>query len=256
MIKHALVCPPVEDLSGCVVSEDRGAADYETALAQHASYCRALEARGVKVIALHADPSLPDATFIDDTAVLAERCAVLSRPGDESRREEIVNVRQALKRYFADVVAIEAPGTLDGGDVVHAGEHFYVGLTSRTNESGAGQIQAILAHAGYAVSLVDIRGLPGALHLKSVVAYIGDNRLVTVEELAPHPAFGSLEKIVVAPEEAYAANCLRVNDRVLVASGFPRLVASLQAHGYQVECLDLSEFAKLEGGVSCLSLCF
>jgi dimethylargininase len=151
---------------------------------------------------------------------------------------------------------IETPGTVDGGDICEAEDHFFLGLSLRTNEEGARQLAAHLGSVGYRSSVVDVRGMSGLLHLKSGVSYIGNNTLVVMEEMAGWEAFAGYELIRVAGEECYAANCVRVNDRVLVAAGYPRVSAELTARGFDPLVLDMSEFRKMDGGLSCLSLRF
>jgi dimethylargininase len=159
-----------------------------------------------------------------------------------------------IAEFFASVHAIESPGTLDGGDVCEAGRIHFIGLSARTNEAGAFQLARILESFGRPSAVVDIRDTPGILHLKSAIAWIGDDRLVAVEELAAHGAFSGFEIVPVVRGEEYAANCVRIGDSILVASGYPRLRQALSAHGYPTVEISVSEFRKMDGGLSCLSL--
>jgi dimethylargininase len=143
---------------------------------------------------------------------------------------------------------------LDGGDICEAGEHFFLGVSHRTNEEGARQLAASLASNGFTSEVVDVRGVQSILHLKSGVSYIGENTLVVIEEMAG--LFPGYERIVVTREESHAANCVRVNDRVLVPAGYPRLAGELRVRGFDPLELDMSEFQKMDGGLSCLSLRF
>jgi dimethylargininase len=145
---------------------------------------------------------------------------------------------------------------VDGGDICEAEEHFFIGLSHRTNEDGARQLATHLAGLGYTSSTVDVRPMTSILHLKSGIAYIGDNTLVVMEEMAGNEQFRGFEVISVSAEESYAANCVRVNDRVLAAAGFPRFTGKLRARGFDRLVLDMSEFQKMDGGLSCLSLRF
>ena len=151
---------------------------------------------------------------------------------------------------------INLPGTLDGGDICEAGDHFFLGVSHRTNEAGAEQLATNLADQGYTSSIVDVRKMTSILHLKSGISYIGDSTLVVMEEMASNPAFSGYELIKVSADESYGANCVRVNDRVLVAKGFPKLTGELTARGFNPLLLDMSEFQKMDGGLSCLSLRF
>ncbi|HYF65100.1 MAG TPA: arginine deiminase family protein [Herpetosiphonaceae bacterium] len=256
MFTRALVRPPGRSFARGLTTSGLGPPIYELALEQHAAYCAALESCGLSLIRLEADERHPDSTFVEDTAILAEGCAVATRPGAPSRRGEVAAVRAALARRFPAVSDIAAPATVDGGDICQAGRRFFIGVTARTDEAGAGQLAAILEAHGYAATLVDIRAIPGLLHLKSGLASLGDNRLLLADELADHAAFADFERVPVAADEAYAANCVRVNGHVLVPAGYPGVQSALGALGYATIALDMSEFQKMDGGLSCLSLRF
>jgi dimethylargininase len=251
-----MVRTPGTNFAEGLTSVDLGVPRYDQVLAQHARYCEALVACGLAITTLEADLDHPDSTFVEDTAVLTARCAVLTRPGAQSREGEVATVRPVLRSFFPVTMEIETPGTVDGGDICEAEDHFFLGLSLRTNEEGARQLAAHLAGVGYPSTVVDVRGMSSILHLKSGVSYIGNNTLVVMEEMAGWEAFAGYELIRVVSEESYAANCVRVNDRVLVAAGYPRLTAELTARGFNPLELDLSEFRKMDGGLSCLSLRF
>jgi dimethylargininase len=233
-----------------------GAPLLPVALAQHASYCEALGECGLDIIPLDADSRFPDSTFVEDTAVLAERVAVLALPGAPSRRGEVASVAEALADFCEDFVMIRAPGTLDGGDVCQAEDHFFIGISQRTNEAGARQLADVLGRHDYGATLVDIRDTRELLHLKSGLSHIGEGRIVLSAALAGRSTFGGFSTIVVDPAESYAANCVRVNDALLVAEGCPRLADELARQGHAVITLAMSEFRKMDGGLSCLSLRF
>ena len=254
MLRHALVRPPGATFAAGLTRARLGAPDLAQARAQHARYCEALERCGLAVTRLAPDDVHPDATFVEDCAVLVPGLAVLARPGAESRRGEVAAVRAALAGGTAAVREIAAPGTLDGGDVCEAGGTVFVGVSERTNEEGARQLAELLSRRLYAVTVVDIRGVPGLLHLKSGLAHLGDSRLAAVAALAERDLFSGYEVVRVEPGEEYAANCVRVNDRVLIAAGHPRFAAALGALGYATIAVEMSEFRKQDGGPSCLSL--
>ena len=193
---------------------------------------------------------------MEDTAVLAPGCAVLTRPGAASREGEVTAIRAAVEQFFPAPNVITAPGTLDGGDICEAGRHFFIGVSLRTNEEGARQLAGFLAAAGYTSSIVDIRRTVGILHLKSGVVALDDQRLVAIDALVGDTAFRGYDVIHVSEGEEYAANCVRVNQHVLIARGFPKLQKALVARGYDVVPLEMSEFQKMDGGLSCLSLRF
>jgi dimethylargininase len=256
MFRRAIVRPPAANFAEGLTTVDLGKPDAARALAEHARYCEALERCGLVLMRLDADPRFPDSTFVEDTAILTIRGAILARPGAPSRAGEVADIERALAPLFPDAVRIAAPGTVDGGDICEAGEHFFIGLSQRTNAEGARQLAGHLNKMGLTSSEVDIRGIPGILHLKSGIAAVSERRLVLIDALAGHPAFRGYERIAVDPSENYAANCVRVNDALLVAAGYPGFEAAARLLGLEVIALDMSEFAKMDGGLSCLSLRF
>jgi dimethylargininase len=253
----AIVRQPGENFSqGLTMSEPSSRPDFRKALEQHAAYCRALEACGVEVMAMPAADSYPDATFVEDTFVIAERVAIATRPGAKTRMGEVESVAAALRRFRPQLQQIEAPGTVDGGDICQVDDHFLIGLSSRTNEAGAAQLAAILARHQYTSSTIDIRNHPSLLHLKSGIAYLGERRFLIAPGFPPTDRLAHGDAIEVARGEMYAANAVRVNDEVFIASGFPQLAGTLEKAGYRLRALEMSEFAKMDGGLSCLSLRF
>ena len=256
MFKNAIVRIPGSNFADGLTAANLGVPRYDGVLAQHAHYCEALQECGLSLTTLEADLRFPDSTFVEDTAVLTGRGAILTRPGAASREGEVEAIRPAITRFFPATLAIEAPGTLDGGDICESGTHFFLGISHRTNQEGARQLAAHLAGLGYTSSNIDIRSMSSILHLKSGISCIGDNTLVVVPEMAGFEQFRGFTLIHVEPKESYAANCVRVNDRVLVAAGYPRFTEELIARGYDPLVLDMSEFQKMDGGLSCLSLRF
>ena len=256
VLTKAIVRPPAPNFAEGLTTANLGAPDYERALAQHDAYCQTLKQCGLKVIRLEPDPLYPDSTFVEDTAVFTEKCAVLTRPGAPSRSGEVASMRKALTEIFPSLGEIQSPGTMDGGDICEAGNHFFIGNSERTNEAGASQLAELLAPFGYSSSFINIRDLKSVLHLKSGLSYVGDNRLAVIEALADCPEFVDYDLVRVNDAEMYAANCIRVNDHVLVASGFPVFEGKLRELGYQTIAVEMSEFQKMDGGLSCLSLRF
>jgi dimethylargininase len=253
---NAIVRPPSANFAKGLTTAAAGPPDVALALEQHESYCRALEACGARLTRLPADPAHPDATFVEDTAIVTERGAILTRPGAPSRSGEVKAIRGALAAFYPVLDAIEPPGTVDGGDVCEAGERFFIGISARTDERGALQLAAILRRLGYRPTVVDIRGSRGMLHLKSGLAWLGDGRLAATEAFMTADWFGGFEVVRVLPSEAYAANCVSVGGRLLVAAGYPVFEESTRRLGYDVVPLAMSEFRKMDGGLSCLSLRF
>jgi dimethylargininase len=238
------------------ITSGAGAPDLARALRQHADYERALVACGLAVTVLEADARFPDGTFVEDTAIVAARTAIVARPGAAPRLGEIDSMEPVLAAAGLALRHIVAPGTVDGGDVCQCEDHFLIGVSARTNEAGARQLAAILGELGYRATLVDIRASKTLLHLKTGLSYLGDGRLVVAGDLPDPAPLAAFERISVDAGEGYAANCVRVNDRVLVAAGFPRFAARLASLSLEPLPLDMSEFRKMDGGLSCLSLRF
>lgn len=256
MTTRAIVRTPGSNFADGLTSVALGAPRYDIVLQQHTRYCEALRECGLAITTLEADPNHPDSTFVEDTAVLTAQSAILTRPGAPSRAGEVNAIRPAIEQFFSTIPEITAPGTVDGGDICEAGTHFFLGLSKRTNPEGLRQLAGLLGDQGYTSSVVDIRGMAGILHLKSGVSYIGDNTLVVIEEMADHELFHGYSRLRVTGPESYAANCVRVNGSVLVADGYPLVTAELIRRGFSPLALEMSEFQKMDGGLSCLSLRF
>ncbi len=252
--RAAVVRPPTPNFAEGLTRASLGAPSFPLAIEQHERYCEALAACGCELIRLAPEPEYPDATFVEDTAIVSARGAVVMRPGAAARRGEVATVETALADLVPILGTIDAPGTVDGGDICEAGDRFFIGISERTDEPGARQLTGILANAGYEARTLDIRGVAELLHLKSGLACLHDGRLIAVDALAGRPELSGFDLVRVAPAELYAANCIDVNGRVLLAQGFPRLEASLRALGYDVVTLAMTEFEKMDGGLSCLSL--
>ncbi len=253
---RAIVRKPAPNFAEGLTTQNLGTPSYDKALEQHEAYCAALRQCGLELIELPTDAAYPDSTFVEDTAILTPNCAILTRPGAPSRQGEVDSVRDVLIHYYSRLYAIQPPGTLDGGDICEAGRHFFIGISQRTNEAGALQLAEILAGEGYTSELIDIRHTPGILHLKSGIAYLGEKRVAVIQALADHPAFREYELLRLPPDEEYAANCVRVNEYVLMAAGYPHFQKMLDEAGYQLIVLEMSEYQKMDGGLSCLSLRF
>jgi dimethylargininase len=226
------------------------------ALGQHERYCQTLRDCGLKLISLTPDSRYPDSTFIEDTAVLAPGAAIVTRPGAASRLAETTATLESLREYFDVVREVKPPGTLDGGDVCEVDGDFIIGISGRTNADGARQLAEFLKHLGHNPVVVDIRGSKELLHLKTGLSYLGDGVFVVGPGTLLAGALKRYEVISVSAAESYAANCVRVNDYIVIAAGYPQLLAALTARGYRVAALAMSEFRKMDGGLSCLSLRF
>jgi dimethylargininase len=261
LFTQAIVRKPGNNFENGLTTVDFGIPDHALTLRQWEAYCAALIECGLTLTTLEADLRYPDSTFVEDAAILTPHQAVLTRPGAGSRSGEVEAIAPTIRHFYPMAAQLTAPGTLDGGDICEAGTHFFLGLSHRTNEEGARQLAGHLAREGYTVSTVDVRHMTSILHLKSGISYIGpgpsgENTLVVMEEMADWPAFAGFDLLRVAESESYGANCVRVNDRVLIATGHPQLADELRRRGYDPLELDMSEFRKMDGGLSCLSLRF
>jgi dimethylargininase len=229
---------------------ERQSIDLARAAAQHLAYERCLERLGCRVVSLPAEPDLPDSVFVEDTAVVLDELAVVTRPGAASRRAETASVASVLAEY-RPLAAIEAPATLDGGDVLVLGRRVLVGLSSRTNRDGLEQLRSLLAPHGYAIEPIDVQG---CLHLKSAVTRVALEAVLLNPQWVDPALFTGFDRIEIDPAEPYAANGLLIEDALVYPEAFPRTAAKLRNRGIRLELLDLSEFAKAEGAVTCCSL--
>ena len=239
-------------LAGCELSfVPRSPIDVALARRQHAAYCRALESLGCDVIELPALADFPDSVFVEDVALVFDEVAIATRPGVESRRSEGDAVHEVLGS-LRPLLRIEAPGTLDGGDVLCIGKRVFVGISARSNEAGRAQLRELLAPHGYAVEGVATRE---CLHLKSAVTQVGeDTLLVNRAWLADAAPFAGYRMIDVDPGEEHAANAVCIGDVILYPDCFPKTLARLQSEGINVTTVDVSELQKAEGAVTCCSL--
>ncbi len=251
MFTHAILRTPCPELIHGITTASLGMPDYTQALAQHEAYANILETCGLNLLILDADSRYPDSVFIEDVALCTPNCAVITRPGALSRRGETLGIEAALREYYQHIEYIYATGTLDAGDVMQVGSHYYIGLSERTNAVGAAQLIAILERYSLSGETVSLKTM---LHLKTGVSYLEKNTMLVFGEFVGHPAFGSFQCIEIDADEAYAANSLWVNDRVLVPEGHPKTAQKIADAGYEVIPVAVSEFQKLDGGLSCLSL--
>ena len=250
---RAIVRPPGDSFAQALSAQvPRPVIGVDLARQQHAEYCAALRTAGLELIELPPDEAHPDACFVQDTAVVFGTLAVLARFGAESREGEQLAVRPVLQQHRRPV-EVRAPGCLEGGDVLVIGSRLFVGLSARTNRAGFAQLRDLLELEGAAVEALD---LPESLHLLSDCTYLGQGVLLATETWAGHPAFAKLDVVRVLPEEAYAANALGANGHVLLPAGYPQTAAQIRARGFEVLPVPLTEFAKADGGATCLSLLF
>jgi dimethylargininase len=231
---------------------EREAIDVDLARAQHAAYEARLRDAGCRVERLAAGPDMPDSVFIEDTAIVFDEVAIITRPGAASRRAETAAVADALRKY-RPLHHMESPGTADGGDVLVVGRQVFVGRSSRTSDAGIDGMRRVLAPYGYEVNAIAVRG---CLHLKSAVTAVDDGLLLINPAWLPAGPFRSFDRIDVHPDEPSAANAVRVGDRIIYPASFPRTLERLQRRGLRVATVEASEVAKAEGAVTCGSLIF
>src|SRR5688572_15666439 len=231
---------------------DRTPIDVELAQNQHRGYQRVLASLGCRVLNLEAEPAMPDAVFVEDVAVVLDEVAVMTRPGAPSRRGEVASIAELLRRH-RPLRTIEAPGTLDGGDVLRVGRTLYVGQSGRSNAEGIAQLANAIAEFGYRVQAVPVRG---CLHLKSAVTAVRDDTLLMQPACVEASLFPGFNVIEVDPAEEHAANVLRIGDSVVMPACFPRTEQRLREAGVDVVTVDVSELQKAEGAITCCSLVF
>ena len=227
--------------------------DVDRAREQHAAYEWALVQEGCTVRRLDAGRDMPDSVFIEDIAVVLEEGAVICRPGAEPRLAETPGVVDALVRHGRPLQQIQAPGTLDGGDVLVVGRDVFVGASARTNRAAIDQLSGMLAAVGYTVRAVPVRG---CLHLKSAVTAVAPDILLINREWVPADAFRGLSLVDIDPEEPHAANALTIGDAVIYPASFPRTRERLERRGLRVRPVAVDELQKAEGAVTCCSLIF
>lgn len=256
MFQNVIVRRPCKALvEGITSNPQLGKPDYALALQQHDDYIAALRQCGVEVTILPADERYPDSCFVEDPAVITSKCAIITNPGAPSRNGEKDEIIDAVRKFFPEdkIEYIQAPGTLEGGDVMMVGNHFYVGRSARTNEEGIRQFISILEKYGLSGSEVTLEEV---LHLKTGVNYLENGNMLVAGEFVRKPEFAQYNRVEIPQEEAYAANCIWVNGTVIVPKGYPAVEAAVRALGYPVLLVDTSEYRKIDGGLSCLSLRF
>jgi dimethylargininase len=231
---------------------DRKPIDLATAQEQHHSYENFLRKLGARVISLPAEPDLPDSMFVEDPAIVLDELAVILPLGTETRRREAPSLAHALAK-FRKLESISLPGTLEGGDVLRIGRTLFVGLTKRSNAEGIRQLAAVLAPYNYKVIAVPVTG---CLHLKSAVTYLGRDTLLANRSWFDITPFVGHDWIDVDPSEPHAANALALKDTVIFPASFPRTRARIEARGFHVTPLDISELQKAESGLTCSCLLF
>ena len=252
MFTNAIVRTPGRSIvKGLSNSKTLGLPNYKQAIIQHQSYIDALTKCGLDVLVLEPCEEYPDSTFVEDVALITPNCAIITRPGAPSRRGEVYEIEFVLKQRFNNIEVIEAPGTIEGGDIMMVGDHYFIGLSERTNLEGARQIIQILKKYDMSGSTISLKKV---LHLKTGLSYLEKNNLVVCGEFINDSCFEKYNPIEIPENESYAANCIWVNESVIIPLGYPTAKQRIMNAGYTVIETDVSEFQKLDGGLSCLSL--
>ena len=248
----AITRKPGPDCARGITTAGLGAPNYDLLLLQHQAYIDKLDSLGLELVVLESLPGYPDAYFVEDTAVITPEIAVITIPGAPARRGEAPAIESAIRKR-RPIAHIQAPGTVDGGDVLQDGSHFFIGISERTNPDGAEQLASILAKYGYTCTKVP---LSAGLHLKSSVNAVGENTLLITQDFASQDYFKEYNLILLRTEENYAANTLLINNHLLIPAGFPTVYRKLERLGMEISEMDVSEIRKMDGGLTCLSLRF
>jgi dimethylargininase len=250
---NAIVRKPSKNMVDGITTAALGKPDYELACQQHNQYIEALISCGLEVHILEANENYPDSTFIEDIALLTPYCAIITNPGAPSRKGEAEDALNIIREFYNQIEYIKEPGTIEAGDIMMVGDHFYIGLSERTNQEGARQMKCILNKYQQKATNIILKDM---LHLKTGVAYLENNILVATGEFVTNPIFKSFQMLEVEADESYAANCIWINDHVIIPKGYPNAKWTIESEGYDTIEVDVSEFKKLDGGLSCLSLRF
>lgn len=224
--------------------------DHALALKQHANYCRRLERAGLQVITLQTNHHYPDSVFIEDTAIVFDELAVICSMGTASRTGETAAIKLAIDKH-RPCVEVKPPATIEGGDVLQIGRAIFVGMSRRTNSAGHAALSQFLRPYDYQVVPVPVRH---CLHLKTACSALDEQTLLVNPDWIDCDVFSHFQLIAIPADEPWAANSLRIGERLYFHAGFRRTVESVKKYGFQVETIDISEFLKAEGGLSCMSI--
>jgi len=237
MFRRAIVRTPGESMIHGLSTSDLGIPDYKKALIQHANYIEALKECGLEVKVLGQDEQFPDSTFVEDVALLTKHCAIITNPGASSRKGETTSIKELLKGFYENIEEVLPPGTVEGGDIMMVGSHFYIGISERTNENGAEQVIRFLEKYGLSGSKIR---LEKTLHLKTGVAYLEHNTIVACGEFLVKEEFLNFNILEIPEEESYAANCIWINDKVILPKGYPIAREIIKDAGYPIVEVDIA----------------
>jgi len=251
---HAVTRRPCAAITKGLRAVDVGTPDLTTFQQHHNDYVTALKSTGATVTELAEHDAFPDSVFIEDAALCLREAAILMRPGAPSRLNEAEMMRPVLEDIYGSVLSIRGPGTIEGGDILVTEREILVGRSERTNAAGIAELEALVTPFGY--TLREVHTPPGVLHFKTDCSLLDDRTILATNRLASTGCFDGYDVIETAAGEEACANAIRFNHKVLFPAGFPQTLAKLQAAGYSVTEIGNSEAAKLDGGMSCLSLRF
>jgi dimethylargininase len=229
---------------------ERTPIDLDLARAQHHEYVNVLKTLGCSLIELPAEADLPDSVFVEDTAFILPEVAVITRPGADSRKPERESIIRALSPHL-NLIHVQEPATVDGGDALVLGKNIYIGLSTRSNQAAIDQLNELLGKCGYTVSGVQMHD---CLHLKSAVTRVDDKTVLINKSWVDTQHFKNFDWIEIDPAEPFAANCLPIGESIIFPTAFPKTHAKLEERGYKTVTVDVSELAKAEGAVTCCSL--
>ena len=249
---HAIVRQPAKSIIKGLRTVDIGSPDYDQMICDHNDYVEALASAGVAVVNLTALDKFPDGQFVEDTALCLPKAVILMRPGAPSRLGEVNEIAPKLRELFEDVYEINKPGHIEGGDILVTGKEILVGRSARTDANGVSQLSEIVTPLGYVIR--EVFTPSGVLHFKTDCSLLGPDEILSTKRLQASGCFDGYRVINVADGEEASANAIRVNDYVIMSAGFPKTKAILEDHGYKVKVINNTECAKLDGGMSCLSL--
>lgn len=252
--RSAITRPPCGRFAEGLTHGLLGKPDIALAKEQHAKYVAALRRCGVDVTVLPEDNDYPDSCFTEDEAILTDHEAIMPSPCLPARQGEEIRMRPLVEAFYHGRVSeIERPGTLEGGDICRDGKHYFIGLSKRTNDEGARQMEAFLTRQGYTCAFCNIRPF-NILHLSTGMSCLSGHTVICVPEFKDFPAYQGYRVLVTPENEKYAANCVEVNGYVIMAEGFPETQKMLTEAGYEIITVPMSEIEKQDGGLSCLSL--
>ncbi len=249
---RAITRKPAASIVAGLRAIDTGTPDLVRMLAAHDAYIKTLRETGAEVIELAALAEYPDSTFVEDTALCLPQGAILMRPGAPTRMGEVAEMAPTLREIYADVRPIKGPGTIEGGDILVTAHEILVGLSERTDQAGVDELAELVSDWGYTVRTITIPD--DVLHFKTDCSLLDTDTILSTQRLAASGCFADYNVIYTAPNEEAAANAIRFNQLVIMAAGFPVTAKRLRDSGYEVREIDNSECAKLDGGMSCLSL--